>query len=121
LLLVRAASLVAPVYSGVDLAAAVPGADRDAPIYSVGTYDQTLTFYLRRSVTLVGYRGELDYGLRQAPSAYIAGVADFVQRWSPPARMFAVMEKSMFDDLRARGVPMRLIAENSAHVLVARQ
>jgi len=121
LLLVRAASLVAPVYSGVDLAAAVPAADRDAPIYSVGTYDQTLTFYLRRSVTLVGYRGELDYGLRRAPSAYIAGVADFVQRWSPPARMFAVMEKAMFDDLRARGVPMRLIAENSAHVLVARQ
>ena len=121
LLLIRAAALVAPLYSGAALAAALPAADRGAPIYSVGTYDQSLTFYLRRTVTLVGYRGELDYGLRRAPGAEIADVAEFVRRWSPPAQAFAVMEKTMFDDLKDRGVPMRLVAENAKRVLVARQ
>jgi 4-amino-4-deoxy-L-arabinose transferase-like glycosyltransferase len=121
LLVIRAAASVAPLYSGVALAAAVPAADRGAPIYSVGTYDQTLTFYLRRTVTLVGYRGELDYGLRKAPGAEIADVAEFVRRWSSPAQAFAVMEKTMFNDLESRGVPMRLVAENAHRVLVARQ
>jgi 4-amino-4-deoxy-L-arabinose transferase-like glycosyltransferase len=121
LVLIRAAALVAPVYSGVELAAGLRAADRDAPLYSVRTYDQSLTFYLRRTVTLVAYRGELDYGLRQAPDAEIADVAEFLRRWSSPAQAFAVMEKSMFDDLKNRGVPMRLVARTWNRVLVARQ
>jgi hypothetical protein len=87
----------------------------------VGTYDQSLTFYLRRTVTLVAYRGELDYGLRKAPGAGIADVAEFIRRWSSPAQSFAVMEKTMFDDLKSRGVPMRLVAQSVNRVLVARQ
>jgi 4-amino-4-deoxy-L-arabinose transferase-like glycosyltransferase len=120
LLLIRAAASVAPIYSGVALAAALPAADRDAPVYSVGTYDQSLTFYLRRTVTLVGYRGELDYGLRKEPGAEIADVAEFLRRWSSPTQAFAVMEKAMFDDLKSRGVPMRLVAQTVNRVLVAR-
>jgi uncharacterized membrane protein YhaH (DUF805 family) len=121
LLLIRAAALVAPIYSGVSLAAAIPRNDRDAPLFSVGTYDQTLTFYLQRTVTLVGYRGELDYGLRHAPGAEIADVTEFLRRWRSQTRAFAVMEKPMFTDLKNRGVPMRLIAEDVTRVLVARQ
>jgi 4-amino-4-deoxy-L-arabinose transferase-like glycosyltransferase len=121
LLLIRAAALVAPIYSGVSLAAAIPGDDRDAPLFSVGTYDQTLTFYLQRTVTLVGYRGELDYGLRHAPGAEIANVTEFLRRWPSQTRAFAVMEKPMFIDLKNRGVPMRLMAEDVTRVLVARQ
>jgi 4-amino-4-deoxy-L-arabinose transferase-like glycosyltransferase len=120
LLLARAAGLLAPVFSGVDLAAP-PAADRNLPLYSIATYDQSLTFYLRRTVTLVEYRGELDYGLRKAPDAGIADLAEFLRRWSAPTRAFAVMDKNMFDDLNSRGVPMRLVARNAERVLVARQ
>jgi 4-amino-4-deoxy-L-arabinose transferase-like glycosyltransferase len=121
LVLIRAAALLAPVYSGVQLAAALNHADRNAPLYSVGTYDQSLTFYLRRTVTLVAYRGELDYGLRNAPGMEITDVAEFLRRWSVPAQAFAVMEKRMFDDLKSRGVPMRTVAHTVNRVLVARQ
>jgi 4-amino-4-deoxy-L-arabinose transferase-like glycosyltransferase len=53
LLLVRAAAVVAPVYSGVELARAQPVIPRDVPLYSVATYDQSLPFYWRRTVELV--------------------------------------------------------------------
>jgi len=69
----RTAALLAPIYSGIDLAKALPPADREAPLYSVRTYDQSLTFYLQRTVMLVGYRGELDYGLRRAPNGDMRG------------------------------------------------
>ena len=121
LLLIRAAALVAPIYSGAALAAAIPADQRDVPVYSVGTYDQSVTFYLQRTVALVGYRGELDYGLRKAPDAEIAELAEFVRRWSAQSRAFAVMEKTMFDNLKSRGVPMRLVATDVNRVLVARQ
>jgi 4-amino-4-deoxy-L-arabinose transferase-like glycosyltransferase len=121
LLLVRAAGLVAPIYSGVDLAAALPAAARDAPIFSVGTYDQSMTFYLQRTVTLVRYRGELDYGLNRAPEKEITNLDDFLPIWSSQAQAFAVMENSMFDALKMRGAPMRVIGNNVSKVLVARQ
>jgi 4-amino-4-deoxy-L-arabinose transferase-like glycosyltransferase len=121
LLLIRAAALVAPIYSGVALAAGLVGADGDAPLYSVGTYDQSLTFYLQRTLRLVGYRGELDYGLRKAPGAGIADVAEFLRLWSLQPEAFAVMEKTMFEDFKSRGVPMRLIAEDVNRVVVARR
>ena len=121
LLLIRAAALLAPIYSGIDLADALPPGSGDAPLYSVRTYDQTLPFYLRRTVMLVGYRGELDYGLRQAPGGEIADLDEFLRLWQSQTRAFAVMDKRTFNNLKERGVPMRNVGENVAHVMVARQ
>lgn len=118
--LIRAAALVAPMYSGAGLAAAFPAAGRLRPLYSVATYDQSLPFYLRRTVTLVAYRGELDYGLRHEPRAQIAGIQAFLPIWSAETDAFAVMETSMFDELKQRKVPMRELARDLHRVLVAR-
>ena len=120
LLLVRTASLVAPIYSGIDLAAALPAADRLAPLYSVRTYDQSLTFYLQRTVMLVGYRGELDYGLRRAPDREIADIDEFLTTWNSQSKAYAVMDQRTFNTLKERGVPMRTVGETVSQVLVAR-
>ena len=100
LLLMQAAGLAAPIYSGAVLAraAAIPPGE---PIYSVGTYDQTLPFYWRRTVKLAAYRGELDYGLKADPAAEIPSVAGFVAEWRGRPDGYAVMERSMFDDLQS--------------------
>jgi 4-amino-4-deoxy-L-arabinose transferase-like glycosyltransferase len=121
LLLMRAAVAVTPVYSGFGLARALPSIPPDAPIYSVGTYDQTLPFYWRRTVTLVAFRGELDYGLKHDPGAEIASVAEFAARWNAEPAAYAVMERRMFDELQRRGVPMREVARNLRRVLVSRR
>jgi 4-amino-4-deoxy-L-arabinose transferase-like glycosyltransferase len=121
LLLIRAATLVAPIYSGIALARALPAADHDAPLYSVRTYDQTLIFYLRRTVTLVGYRGELEYGLGREPGIEIADLEDFIHRWDKEPQAYAVMDKRTFKNLKERGVPMTEAGSNVERVLVARE
>jgi 4-amino-4-deoxy-L-arabinose transferase-like glycosyltransferase len=143
LLSMRAATAIGPIYSGQDLAAALPVADRAAPIYSVDTYDQTLPFYWRRTVTLVAYRGELDFGLRHAAPrtagapAREAGAApestpareqdkareleEFYPRWTAADEAFAVMEIELFERLKIRGLPMRELKRDLHRVLVARR
>lgn len=121
LLMMRAAAAVAPIYSGIELARALPAIPPDVPVYTLATYDQTLPFYWRRTVTLVSFRGELDYGLKRDPAAEIPTVAEFVRTWSGESRAFAIMEKTMFDDLVSRGVPMRALAHDAGRVLAARQ
>jgi 4-amino-4-deoxy-L-arabinose transferase-like glycosyltransferase len=120
LVLMRAAAVLSPMYSGAGLAAAIPAAERGVPIYSVATYDQTLPFYLHRTVTLVAYQGELDYGLRHAPQAQLGGVDDFLRLWLTQSRAFAIMEISMFGELKSRGIPMREMRRDVHRVLVAR-
>jgi 4-amino-4-deoxy-L-arabinose transferase-like glycosyltransferase len=120
LLLMRAAGAVAPIYSGVDLAAALPADSRQAPLYSVATYDQSLIFYLRRTATLVRYRGELDYGLNRSPDREIEDLDGFIGIWSAQAQAFAVMENGMYDELTRRGVAMRVLGRNFGKVVVAR-
>lgn len=119
LLLLRTASLLAPIYSGIGLAAALPAADRSAPLYSVRTYDQSLTFYLQRTVMLVEYRGELDYGLRRSPDREI-DVAEFLTQWNSQSKAYAVMDKRTFDYFKERDVPMRTVGETVSQVLVAK-
>jgi 4-amino-4-deoxy-L-arabinose transferase-like glycosyltransferase len=121
LLLMRAAGVVAPLYSGVTLARAVSTMPPEVPVYSIGLYDQTLPFYWRHTFKLVAFRGELDFGLRRDPEAEIPGIAEFVDEWRRLPEGFAVMEKSMFDHLKGEGVPMREVARDVRRVLVARQ
>jgi hypothetical protein len=121
LMLMRAAGVVAPLYSGVTLARAVGAVRPEVPVYSIGVYDQTLPFYWQHTFKLVAYRGELDFGLRQDPEAEIPSVAEFVDEWRRLPEGFAVMEKSMFDDLEVEGVPMREVARDVRRVLVARK
>ena len=121
LLFVQAAAHVAPVYSGVELARALPAIPPDAPIYSVRTYDQTLPFYWRRTVTLVAYRGELDYGLKHDPGGELSDIEQFVERWDAGSNAYAIMDTKTFAWLTQRGLPMREIAHDANRVLVARR
>lgn len=93
----------------------------DTPLYSVETYDQTLPFYLRRTMTLVNFRNELDYGLRQLPQLGIADTRDFVARWRELDRGVAIMSNSTFDQFVAAGVPMRVIARDRRRIAVSRR
>jgi hypothetical protein len=121
LLLMQAAGFAAPLYSGAVLARAVTAIPPGEPIYSVGTYDQTLPFYWRRTVRLAVYRGELDYGLKADPAAEIPSLAGFVAEWRGRTDGYAVMERSMFDELKSGAVPMREVARDARRVLVARR
>jgi 4-amino-4-deoxy-L-arabinose transferase-like glycosyltransferase len=116
------AGALAPVYSGATLAAALPAVERAAaPVYSVRTYDQTLPYYWQRAVTLVEYRGELDYGLRHAPRSGIASLADFQVRWLQHGQAYAIMEPETLEYFHAGGLPMRELARDVHRVVVARQ
>ena len=89
-------------------------------MYSVATYDQTLPFYWRRTVTLVAYRGELDYGLRHDLAAELSQ-EEFRSRWIQGPDGYAIMDFKTFDELDGEGVPMHEITRDANRVLVARR
>ncbi|TMG76213.1 MAG: glycosyltransferase family 39 protein [Betaproteobacteria bacterium] len=94
---------------------------RDAPFYSVATFDQSVPFYLGRPVTLVGYRDELAPGIASEPGKYVGSVDEFVSRWQEHGEAFAIMEPPLYEKLRARGLSGRVLARDTRQIILARR
>jgi 4-amino-4-deoxy-L-arabinose transferase-like glycosyltransferase len=110
---------LAKAFSGQYLASQVkPLLTPDVPIYSVDTYDQTLPFYLQRTVILVAKTDELAFGLDQEPWKWIPTIPEFERRWAADADAFAIMEPSRFDELRRQGLPMTVVARDTRRLIV---
>lgn len=90
----------------------------EVPFYSVGTYEQTLPFYLRRTVTLVAYRDEMGFGLDREPEKGIPTVEAFAARWRADRDAFALMQRGTYRQLADAGLPMRIVAEDPRRIIV---
>ncbi|HEX5091195.1 MAG TPA: glycosyltransferase family 39 protein [Burkholderiales bacterium] len=96
------------------------GFDPAPPFYSVGYFDDSLAFYLGRTMTLVAYRGELGPGIDAEPDKYVATLEEFERRWRAAPEAYAAMRPGEYEALRAQGLPMRLLALDTRHALVSR-
>lgn len=90
-------------------------------IYCVDDYEQSIPFYLKRPCTLVGYRGELDFGLRQDPGRWIPDLAQFAARWQGESDAMALVRAETYPELRRMGLPMRVIYTAPSLVAVVRK
>jgi 4-amino-4-deoxy-L-arabinose transferase-like glycosyltransferase len=92
-------------------------------LYSVGIYEQSLPFYLRRTMTLVDYWDEFTFGLQQEPARSIAKKETWAAAWSADARAgikdVAVIDNALLAKLRAQGLPMRVIAADTRRTAIA--
>ena len=104
-----------------DVVAAIrPWIHAGQPFYAVGTYDQTLPFYLDRTVTLVQYTGELEFGIKQQPGLWVPTVADFARRWEADTRPLALMPPALLSSVEAMHLPMIVIYRSPRFAVIAR-
>lgn len=90
----------------------------EMPLYAVGLYEQTLPFYLRRTMTLVAHADELEFGLQQEPQLWLPTMEPFIARWRTGPKAIAVTRPEIFERLKAQGLPMRIIAQDSRRVVI---
>ncbi len=113
---------LSPVQSARELARAIDAeVGREDPVYSVSRYDQPLPFYLGRTVVLVNYRGELEFGLGEEPLKGIRDLASFRDEWRAKEQAAAVFSTDDYRSMLASGLPMRVIHEDPRRVAVVRR
>jgi len=89
-----------------------PQLTADTTLYSYYDYEQTLPFYLARTMSLVQYKGELEFGLSQEPHLWVADSDAFIKRWVQDAHPIAIIEPKRYNALRET-LPMKIIAQQS--------
>jgi hypothetical protein len=93
----------------------------DVPFYSVKMYDQTLPWYLGRTVTPVAHLDELAMGLAIEPDKAVATLGEWKQRWDRETQAYAIMQIDMYEMLLREGVPMRELGRDPRRVIVSRR
>jgi 4-amino-4-deoxy-L-arabinose transferase-like glycosyltransferase len=89
------------------------------PLYSVGQYRETISPYLGRTLQLVDYEGELEFGLSEEPQARMSLEA-FAARWSAGGAAVAFFDPGIWDSWRRRGLPGHVLAADTYTVAVSR-
>jgi 4-amino-4-deoxy-L-arabinose transferase-like glycosyltransferase len=90
----------------------------DTRVYSVSLYDQSVPFYIGRTVTLVNYVDEFATGQKAEPGAWIEDIGRFPAEWQRPGEALAIMQPGAFEKLKAAGLPMQVLHEDPRRVLV---
>ena len=95
--------------------------DRTVPFYQVGSYDQTVPFYLGRTTTLVAYRDEFAMGLDLEPQRAIPTMEQWIEIWKALPDGYALIPMVDYQQLAGQGLPMRVLATGPRRVLVSRR
>ena len=90
------------------------------PVFQVGSYDQTLPFYLERPTPLVEYRDEMSLGLDAEPHK-AWNEARWIEAWSAAPQAYALMSTDTAAELAAKSVPLRILARDPRRVFAARR
>ena len=111
---------IPPARSARELVRALrPMLDAHTPLYSVGQYRETISPYLGRTLQLAGYEGELRFGLDEEPGRRMS-LEQFAVRWSGEGAAVAFFDPRVWDQLRRRGLPGRVLAADNYTVAVSR-
>ncbi|HZT02561.1 MAG TPA: glycosyltransferase family 39 protein [Steroidobacteraceae bacterium] len=100
--------------------AVAPQVHPGTALYSVGEYRQTIPPYLGRTLTLVSFQGELEFGQAREPGRQTATPAEFVRQWDASRDAIAFFDPRVWDHYRQQGLPGRIIAQDSFTVAVSR-
>jgi len=111
-----------PLRTARDLVTQIrPHVGPQTTLYSVKQYRQSAPFYLDRTLRLVVFRGELDYGLERAPGKSLATLDEFFVEWQSQRDAVAFLSDSAYSELSARGLPGRVIGRDGRSIVMARQ
>ena len=106
----RGAEHLSPIYSGYALSEKMkPHLTPETRLYSVGNYEQTLPFYIKRTITLVDYVDEFNMGQKLEPHLWIPKREDFAAAWNAPGKAMAIIPPLEVDKMRALGIAFEVI------------
>ena len=119
-IVVNAAASVADMRSSLNLATVLkqrlqPGDE----VASYDTYYQDLPVYLERRITVVNWKGELEFGTSvEDTSQWMVDDATFWKRWNGPNTVYMAMKKNTYNELQAAGHKnVYLVSESGDNVL----
>jgi 4-amino-4-deoxy-L-arabinose transferase-like glycosyltransferase len=113
---------ISPLKSAYALSQSIgPKLTPDTRLYTVRNYEQSLPFYLKRTLTMVDYVDEFELGQRQEPQKYIPNLALFRSAWEAPGPAIAIIAPGDIEELRKMGFMFELIHQDPVRLAILKK
>jgi 4-amino-4-deoxy-L-arabinose transferase-like glycosyltransferase len=91
----------------------------DAPVFAVAAYDHTFPWALKRTVTMVMHRDELDKEISWDPSRFVPDLPSFARAWNAAPQAWAFVRVNEVQKLSAElNVAFQVVAQGPVYALV---
>ena len=105
--------------SGIDLVEKIKASiPEKVNFYSVRILDHTVPFYLGRTMTMVEFPDELEFGVKQEPNLWLPTLDAFIERWREDQTAYALMVPEQYIELQKLNIPMQEVGRDSRRVIV---
>lgn len=105
--------------SGIDLVNQVKQSiPKNVNFYSVRILDHTVPFYLDRTMVMVEFPDELEFGVNQEPNLWLPTLDAFIARWKEDQSAYALMVPEQYVELKKLDLPMQEVGRDSRRVIV---
>ena len=105
--------------SGIDLVEKVKTSiPENVNFYSVRILDHTVPFYLGKTMVMVEFPDELEFGVKQEPQLWLPSLDAFIERWAEDQTAYALMVPEQYVELQKLNVPMQEVGRDSRRVIV---
>ncbi|MBS0416760.1 MAG: phospholipid carrier-dependent glycosyltransferase [Proteobacteria bacterium] len=91
----------------------------DTELFTIGQYRETLSPYLGRTLTVVQFQGELEFGLTEEPSLGLTADA-FLAHWNASTNAVAFIAPGILEDWRSHGMQAKVIGGDNQTLVVSR-
>jgi 4-amino-4-deoxy-L-arabinose transferase-like glycosyltransferase len=88
-------------------------------LFSIGQYRETLSPYLKRTLKVVEFEGELEFGLAEEPSQRLTPEA-FLTHWNASTNAVAFIAPGVLEEWRNRGLQGKVIGGDNQTLVVSR-
>jgi hypothetical protein len=88
-------------------------------LFTIGQYRETLSPYLKRTLTPVAFEGELEFGLSEEPSLGMKADA-FLAHWNTSTNAVAFIAPAILEEWRSRGLQGKVIGGDNQTLVVSR-
>jgi 4-amino-4-deoxy-L-arabinose transferase-like glycosyltransferase len=110
---------ITPRQSGVGVAEIMKAQMKpDSRLYSVGHYEQTVPFYIQRTLQLFDYEDEFEVGQKAEAKFAKRELHEFPPEWERPGDALAIMLPLVYEKMKAQGLPMVVLHADPKRVLV---
>jgi 4-amino-4-deoxy-L-arabinose transferase-like glycosyltransferase len=89
-------------------------------LYTIGQYRETLSPYLGRTMDVVDFEGELQFGLSEEPARRLSQ-KEFLGRWDRSPDAVAFMAPELFDAWQSRGMQGKVLGGDNQTLVIGRR
>ena len=92
----------------------------ETQVFSVGVYDHTFPYYLRRTVWLVDVAGEFEFGKNAEPERWKPNKNSFIDRSQETPSAVAMMDAGSYKEMTEKKLPLKMLYQDSRRIVVVK-